>query len=151
MASTPPSPSASTTALAPPTPKPSAPAVPFLSSKTARAYSFIHPFLLLGLLALRFDALVSDPVAELLNDLPLLALLQVGYVMICLPPAGSGHPTRSAGETGGDSAGEDKRKVPPVVRAGKVGYRRRHHKAETGGISVKLIVRRSRSPTCRRG
>lgn len=148
MSSTPPSPSLSTTTQNPPTPKPSSPPVPFLPSQAARVYSFAHPFVLLGLLALRFDKLVTDPVAELLNDLPFLALLQVGYVMTCLPPAGSayahghGHGHKAAGETGGsgDSAGEEKRKMSSVVRAGKAGYRRRQQKAEAGGFSVKLIV-----------
>ena len=68
--------------------------------------------------------------------------------MTCLPPAGSayahghGHGHKAAGETGGsgDSAGEEKRKMSSVVRAGKAGYRRRQQKAEAGGFSVKLIV-----------
>lgn len=145
MSSTPPSPASTitttTTTQAAPTPKPSAPAISFLPSQPARIYSFVHPLLLLGLLALRFNSLVSDPVTELLNDLPLLALLQVGYVMTCLPPAGSGHPTKSGVEPSGDSASEEKRKGNPVMRPGKAGYRRRHAKGETGGFSVKLIVR----------
>lgn len=107
---------------------------------------------------------MTDPVAELLNDLPYLALLQVGYVMVCLPPAGSvvasSSPSSSASSASagaGASAGAseassdgDEKKRPSsgsgagtgtVVRPGRVGYRRKHHaKGDSAGLAAKLVV-----------
>lgn len=113
----------------------------FLSSQPARIYSVAHPLLLLSLLAIRFQRLVSDPVTELLNDLPVLAILQLSYVMICLPPAGSGPGSKPA-----DS--DEKKPSQGQLRAGKPGYRRRQAKSDVGGISMKLIVRRPSLSTC---
>ena len=113
--------------------------------------------MLLAVLVVRFRALVADPVAELLNDLPFLALLQVGYVMVCLPPAGSvvAAPPSSSSSSAGASAGAseassdgDEKKRPSsgagtgtVVRPGRVGYRRKHHaKSDSAGLAAKLVV-----------
>ncbi|KAB8237475.1 PIG-F family protein [Aspergillus alliaceus] len=85
MTSTPPS---SSMAQGPTTPK-SAPPINILPTTSSKVYALVHPILLLSLLATRFNALVADPITELLNDLPFLALLQVTFVMTCLPPAGS--------------------------------------------------------------
>ncbi|KAJ5688547.1 Glycosylphosphatidylinositol anchor biosynthesis protein 11, partial [Penicillium macrosclerotiorum] len=125
-----------------PAEKPSAPPVNILPSQVARTYSYAHPLLLLGLCALRFEALVADPVRELLADLPWLAGLQLFYVLLCLPPAGS---TLS---TEGGSTDEDKKKAPrsppgPAVtlRPGKPGYRRKQTsgKSDWADMRAKLM------------
>ena len=139
-----------------PAAKPAAPPVSILPSQIAQAYSLAHPAVLLVVLVVRFRALVKDPVAELLNDLPFLALLQVGYVMVCLPPAGSVvAPPPSSSSSAGASAGAseassdgDEKKRPSsgagtgtVVRPGRVGYRRKHHaKSDSAGLAAKLVV-----------
>ncbi|KAJ6000365.1 hypothetical protein N7481_000774 [Penicillium waksmanii] len=88
----------------------------------ARIYSFVHPALLLVLAASRFEAVVTNPVQELLNDLPWLALLQLFYVILCVPPAGSLE-TASSGDN------EEKKKASPrspsAPRPGKSGHRRK--------------------------
>lgn len=126
-----------------PAEKPSAPPVNILPSQLARTYSCVHPILLLALCFLRFEGLVADPVKELLRDLPWLALLQIFYAMLCLPPAGS---TPSADSTSSD---DEKKKAPrsptgPSVslRPGKPGYRRKQHsgKSDWPGLWAKLMV-----------
>ncbi|KAJ6119183.1 Glycosylphosphatidylinositol anchor biosynthesis protein 11 [Penicillium sp. IBT 18751x] len=126
-----------------PAEKPGAPPVPILPLKLSQGYSYVHPVLLLTLCALRFEKLVADPAQELLKDLPWLALLQIFYVMLCLPPAGS---TQSA-ETISD--GDEKKKAAPrspgspsvTLRPGKPGYRRKHQsgKLDLGGALAKLM------------
>lgn len=184
MTSTPPSPSrpahpASTQpSTQAPAPKPSAPPVNILPSQAARIYSIAHPAILLSLFSVRFPKLVADPVDALLGDLPLLATLQVAYVMVCLPPAGSSvsvsvssgsgagsAPAPAAGSgsgsrpfgvsrtfsgsesgsgdsgstVGGEGDGEKSLKRSGLVlRAGKVGYRRKQHPHGGCGISSKL-------------
>ncbi|KAL2222448.1 phosphoethanolamine transferase [Thermoascus aurantiacus ATCC 26904] len=117
-----------------------------LPSRRAQTYANIHPALLLSLYAARFPSLVADPVNALLSQLPLLAVLQVAYVVTCLPPVGSA-PSSGESSAGGAEGGE-KRTVSSsssgsgtssttssttapapssVIKAGKVGYRRRHH------------------------
>lgn len=123
---------ASASAQAPP-PKPPAPAVSVLPGQLARVYSFAHPVLLLGLLALRFEKFVEDPVSELLGDLPVLAGLQVLYAVVCLPPAGA---PSSKGNTGEASLSGSE---STVLRPGRIGLRRKH--AKEAGISVKVVVR----------
>jgi phosphatidylinositol glycan class F len=73
-----------------PTPKVRAPAVPIetLHTDAAKFYTHIHPVLVLSLYALRFNAIVADPVPALLRTLVPLAALQIAYVAICLPPTG---------------------------------------------------------------
>jgi phosphatidylinositol glycan class F len=123
--------------------KPSAPPVNILPTQLARTYSFVHPAALLAILAVRFQALVADPVAEMLNTLPFLALLQVTYVMVCLPPAGSvlsSPPASPVGE--GDEKDKEKekerekRKLP--LRAGKLGKKK--NQAHAAGLLAKLTV-----------
>ncbi|KAJ5654717.1 Glycosylphosphatidylinositol anchor biosynthesis protein 11 [Penicillium lividum] len=114
----------------PPVEKPSAPPVNTLPSKVAHAYSYAHPTLILALCAARFQALVADPIKELLTDLPWLALLQLLYVILCLPPAGS--------TTAADSSASDGKATRS--RAGKPGYRRKHSgKNCWAGIWAKLM------------
>ncbi|RHZ68329.1 Glycosylphosphatidylinositol (GPI) anchor assembly protein [Aspergillus turcosus] len=146
MTSAPPSPhraanAASTAPVPPPAMKP-APPVNILPTQLARTYSFVHPAALLAILAARFDALVANPVAEMLNTLPFLALLQVTYVMVCLPPAGSvlaskpgeALPASPVGEGEDKDKEREKRKLP--LRAGKLS--RRKNQAQSAGLSAKL-------------
>lgn len=130
-----------------PAEKPGAPPVNILPSKLSQVYSYVHPVLLLSLCAVRFEKLVADPAQELLTDLPWLALLQISYVMFCLPPAGSAQATEAVSE------GEEKRKAAPrspsspsvTLRPGKPGYRRKHQsgKLDLAGALAKLMVSRS--------
>lgn len=125
-----------------PAEKPSAPTTNILPSHLAQTYSYVHPAVLLGLCAYRFEALVADPVRELLADLPWLAALQISYVMLCLPPAGTTSTEASFG------ADEEKKKAPRVpsgssvtLRPGKPGYRRKHSgKSSWASAWAKLMV-----------
>ncbi|GFF22339.1 glycosylphosphatidylinositol anchor biosynthesis protein 11 [Aspergillus udagawae] len=142
MTSAPPSPvraanAASSAPVPPPVMKPSAPPVNILPTQLARTYSFVHPAALLAILAVRFEALVAEPVAEMLNTLPFLALLQVTYVMVCLPPAGSvlsSPPVSPVGEGDEKEKEKEKRKLP--LRAGKLA--RKKNQAHAAGLSAKL-------------
>lgn len=125
-----------------PAEKPSSPPVNILPSQLAQIYSYAHPPVLLGLCAWRFEGLVADPVRELLADLPWLAALQISYVMLCLPPAG----TVSA-EAGSATDEEKKKNTPrspagPSLRPGKPGYRRKHSSGKSSWASAwaKLMV-----------
>ncbi|KNG83445.1 putative GPI-anchor biosynthesis protein (Pig-F), partial [Aspergillus nomiae NRRL 13137] len=142
MSSTPPSPSL---AQGPAVPK-SAPPIHVLPNNISKTYALIHPVLLLALLALRFNALVTDPVAELLSNLPFLALLQVTFVMTCLPPAGSAKDeddkstSASASSNAGSTSGV-------VLKPGKIGLRRKNTpKSDSGALSAKLLVPRNPLP-----
>ena len=147
-----------------PAPKPPVPPVNINnSSSTARIYSFAHPTMLVALYSIRFPSLVADPVNRLLNDLPLLAILQIAYVMVCLPPAGSAPSTtsllKSTGTTGGDGDGEGEgaknvKRTPGsapsspggsgfVLKQGKIAHRRKqshYHRNDGRNISAKLMV-----------
>jgi phosphatidylinositol glycan class F len=123
-----------------PAEKPSPPPINILPSQLAQTYSYVHPVVLLGLYAYRFEALVANPVRELLTDLPWLAALQISYVILCLPPAGTASIEAGAG------AEEEKKKVPKSPagppRHGKPGYRRKHSsgKISWAGVFAKLMV-----------
>ncbi|RDA88259.1 hypothetical protein CP532_0369 [Ophiocordyceps camponoti-leonardi (nom. inval.)] len=56
---------------------------------TARVISTARPGLFLGLLAVRFSALVTDPAGALGSALPVVAVMQIVYAVVCLPAAGS--------------------------------------------------------------
>jgi phosphatidylinositol glycan class F len=64
--------------------------VELLPTDLARIFTNVHPVLLLSAYYLRFPALVADPITTLLQALPVLAVLQIAYAAICLPPTGSG-------------------------------------------------------------
>ncbi|KAJ5791144.1 uncharacterized protein N7518_008155 [Penicillium psychrosexuale] len=109
-----------------PVEKPSAPPVNILPSLIARIYSIAHPALLLALGATRFEALVANPTKELLSTLPWLTLIQIFYMIVCLPPAGSTSTETSA------SAPTDVKSSPRssgpggATRHGKHGKRKQH-------------------------
>ncbi|EIT80473.1 hypothetical protein AO1008_07180 [Aspergillus oryzae 100-8] len=140
MSSTPPSPSL---AQGPAAPK-SAPPIHILPNNISKTYALIHPVLLLALLALRFNALVADPVAELLSKLPFLALLQVAFVMTCLPPAGSAKDDddKSTSANSSSSSSNAGSTSGVILKPGKIGLRRKNTpKSESACLSAKLIVR----------
>ncbi|KAK2744816.1 Glycosylphosphatidylinositol (GPI) anchor assembly protein [Myotisia sp. PD_48] len=92
-------------------PSPRLPPIQVLSSTPAKTYAHLHPLIVLSTYALRFRALVSDPVTGLITTLPVLVVLQILYVIVCLPTAG----TSPGGGSGGASAksrvgGKHKRK-----------------------------------------
>ncbi|KAG5974970.1 hypothetical protein E4U55_007922 [Claviceps digitariae] len=75
----------------PPTTNNSKPAIlpiPLLDNPLSKSLALLRPVLLLALLVARFNDLVTDPVPALQYALPLVAALQTGYVLICLPVAG---------------------------------------------------------------
>ena len=61
-----------------------------LPTELARILTNVHPVLLLSAYYLRFPALVADPIIALLQSLPILAMSQIAYATVCLPPTGSG-------------------------------------------------------------
>lgn len=72
----------------PAAPAPKAPVTPIepLNTDAARIYTHIHPVLILSLYAYKFNDLVADPVPALLSTLLPLAVLQIAFVAVCLPP-----------------------------------------------------------------
>ncbi|KAF2806285.1 glycosylphosphatidylinositol anchor biosynthesis protein 11 [Mytilinidion resinicola] len=101
-------------------PRPAATPIDILPTDAARLYTHIHPALLLSLYALRFNAIVADPVPALLQTLIPLSALQIAYVTVCLPPtAGSGSST------------------PAVPKAAK--KRASAAKTATGSNTVKIV------------
>ncbi|KAL1848254.1 Glycosylphosphatidylinositol (GPI) anchor assembly protein [Paecilomyces lecythidis] len=129
-----------------PVQKPSPPPVDILSTPAAQTYAHVHPALLLALYALRFPSMMADPVSEMTTQVPLLAVAQVAYVVTCLPAKGTvGASTGTAAGEGGVE-GAERRTVSGthgpagtgVVKAGKVGYRRKHHGHKGDGIASRL-------------
>jgi phosphatidylinositol glycan class F len=110
-----------------PVEKPSAPPVNILPSPIARIYSIAHPALLLGLGATRFEALVADPTKELLSTLPWLTLVQIFYVIVCLPPAGSTPSPETSTSAPADGKSSPRSSGPVgAARHGKHGKRKQH-------------------------
>ncbi|KAG7135137.1 Glycosylphosphatidylinositol anchor biosynthesis protein 11 like [Verticillium longisporum] len=54
-----------------------------------QAGRYVHPVVLLALFGSQFNSLVNDPVRVLVTTLPIVAAVQVAYVSLCLPAAGS--------------------------------------------------------------
>ncbi|ODH28772.1 hypothetical protein ACO22_03892 [Paracoccidioides brasiliensis] len=109
------------------------PPTSILASPSSRTYAHIHPLLLLCLFAWRFRALVEDPVSTLLSLLPLLALLQGIYAVVCLPAAASGCSGRGEGGLGKGRSGRG-------TSGGKIGARKRiHGDGERGKIVPALL------------
>jgi hypothetical protein len=70
-------------------PKTTIAAVPTYNNALSKGVSFGRVAVLLGLLAARFNELVAEPVQTLQSALPVVAAIQVAYVVLCLPAAGS--------------------------------------------------------------
>lgn len=98
-------------ATAKPQPTTAAPIEP-LKNDTARIYTHIHPILVLSIYAFKFPALVADPVSTLLSTLAPLAVLQIAFVAVCLPPTGGTPSMRK------QKPGEKKTKTPNKVEQG---------------------------------
>ncbi|KAF1991305.1 PIG-F-domain-containing protein [Aulographum hederae CBS 113979] len=94
--------------------KPHTSPISTLNSDLARWYSHLHHPLLLSLFYLSFEELVKDPTTALLSGLVPLGVLQVGYVVLCLPPVmgeggdgkGEGRKSRGGGKGNGGRSGE---------------------------------------------
>jgi phosphatidylinositol glycan class F len=151
---TPPKPTTTTIADPPP--------VNILSTPAAQTYSHVHPAVLLALYAVRFPALVADPISTLLSDLPIFTVLQVAYVVTCLPQAGSTGGSNNADGVAGIEAGK-KASLPSapttttpstpstpaaaggntVVKVTKTPYRKKHAHASSkkDAMFKKLTVR----------
>ena len=84
--------------------KPQSP-IQILSAPSAQTYSHVHPLLVLSVFAVRFSALVQDPQSTLLSILPVIAVLQGVYAVLCLPAAGR----ESGSSTGGSKPRGKKR------------------------------------------
>lgn len=76
-----------------------------LNTDIARIYTHVHPILVLSLYAYKFNDLVADPASVLLGTLLPLAVLQIGYVAVCLPPTSG---TSSAAQIKKQKLGEKK-------------------------------------------
>lgn len=88
-----------------------------LPTDLARLYTTIHPLLLLTLYYFAFPFLVSDPVRILLNSLLPLSVLQLGYVVTCLPNSGS-TPSVPPAPSKASKSGQRKRLVPARQNVG---------------------------------
>lgn len=64
--------------------------IELLPTDIAGIFTNVHNVLLLSAYYLRFPALVADPNTSLLQSLPILAVLQIVYATLCLPPTGTG-------------------------------------------------------------
>lgn len=100
----------------PAAPAPKAPAMPIepLNTDAAHIYTHIHPILVLSLYAYKFNDLVADPVPTLLSTLLPLAVLQVAFVAVCLPPT-SGTSTPQIRK---QKQGDKKKAAPSKVEKG---------------------------------
>lgn len=95
-----------------------------LPTDVARLYTTIHPLLLLSLYYFAFPSLVSDPVLTLQNAVLPLSVLQLAYVVTCLPTSGSSPD------------------IPPIPsKAAKSGQRKRPSPAKQNvGLGGKVVV-----------
>ncbi|ODA80649.1 hypothetical protein RJ55_03608 [Drechmeria coniospora] len=66
-----------------------------LDSPLAKRLARARPAVLLALLAVRFNALVAEPVATLQSALPVVVGIQSAYAILCLPVAGSQPPKKA--------------------------------------------------------
>lgn len=70
-------------------PKATIAAVPTFNNALSKGVSFGRVAVLLGLLAAQFNELVAQPALTLQSAVPVVAAVQVAYVVLCLPAAGS--------------------------------------------------------------
>jgi phosphatidylinositol glycan class F len=70
-------------------PKAAIAAVPTFNNALSKGVSFGRVAVLLGLLAAQFNELVAQPALTLQSAVPVVAVVQVAYVVLCLPAAGS--------------------------------------------------------------
>ncbi|KAF2429781.1 PIG-F-domain-containing protein [Tothia fuscella] len=67
-------------------------AINVLNTDTAKLYTHIHPILVLSAYYFNFSSIVADPVSSLIKFLIPLNVLQIAYVVICLPATGTAQP-----------------------------------------------------------
>ncbi len=101
----------------PAVPAPKAPATPVepLNTDIARLYTHIHPLVVLSLYAYKFNDLVADPARVLLGTLLPVAVLQIAYVAVCLPPTSG---TSSAPQIKKQKTGDKKKAAPGKLEQG---------------------------------
>jgi phosphatidylinositol glycan class F len=94
-------------------PKPSiAPPIEPLKNDVARLYTHVHPVVVLSMYAYKFKDIVADPVPALLGLLAPLAVLQIAYVAVCLPPTGETPKVKKS------KPGEKKKQASGVLETG---------------------------------
>lgn len=86
-----------------------------LKNDTAHIYTHLHPIVVLSIYAYKFQDIVADPVPALLSIVAPLAVLQIAYVAICLPPTGETPKVRKS------KPGEKKKHVPGKLESGVKG------------------------------
>ena len=64
-------------------------AIRTIPAPEAQSIRHAHLAVLLGLFAIRFRALVADPISTMQTALPVVFALQAGYTITCLPAAGA--------------------------------------------------------------
>jgi phosphatidylinositol glycan class F len=83
-----------------------------LKNDTARIYTHLHPFVILSIYVYKFQDIVADPVPALLSILAPLAVLQIAFVAICLPPTGETPKVKKS------KPGEKKTSAPGKLQSG---------------------------------
>lgn len=96
--------------------------VNLLDSPLPKAYTHIHPVLVLTVLYASFSSLVADPVTSLAYLLIPLAVLQTAFCILCVPPS------------------NDSRTTTPGTRSTQA-QRRRKGSTWQADISAGLVVR----------
>ena len=89
-----------------------------LNTDAARIYTHIHPILVLSLYAYKFQDLVADPVPALLSTLLPLAVLQIAFVAVCLPPTSGTSTSTGALNIKKLKGGEKKKAAPSKAERG---------------------------------
>lgn len=108
-----------------------------LDTSLAKAYTHIHPVLVLAAFFARFQSLVADPSATLLNSLAIVGLLQIVYVVTCLPPttnttaASPKTPQKQGRGSKAKSGKGDASAVSRIVVCGVAGSNSQKHEALT--------------------
>ncbi|KAI9754952.1 MAG: hypothetical protein M4579_004488 [Chaenotheca gracillima] len=100
--------------------------IDLLHSEAARVFTHVHSVLILSLCYLRFDSLVEDPVSSLVASLLPLVVIQLSYVITCLPATSSSNVGGA-----GNAASSNK--------SSKAGAQRKKQGQATGGISSAII------------
>ncbi|KAL2209689.1 phosphoethanolamine transferase [Sarocladium strictum] len=93
------------------------PPVALLDTPVSLAVAHARPAVYLALLALRFGALVRDPVSELQNSLPIIAVGQLAYAVCCLPVAGTPQNKSSRKSRPGEKKRNEASGSKPIVIA----------------------------------
>ena len=94
----------------------------------AQSVQYGLPVVLAALFFFRFNALVADPVSTMRSSLPIVAALQVAYVLVVLPAAGSQTTAKTPKKT---RPGEKKKPSGEPIAFVVSGPRRLHAKSQT--------------------